>query len=325
MTPIFWYFLLGFIIFIQLIVFMVVKTLGGPTFWEYIKSKMPWSNVKGGWFLKVNRDNRITFIWKAIPKNKQIKIKSGKSKDQDIYADLNKVRMYRDEDGAPVYMLTEDLPFTIFVKKYALETQLQKSSNIRNLIQEIRKSKDEEQKRQFVMAINDFLKDLREEFTYLPEGLSIIEGINILLKKDKDIQWDKILEGFNNLEDVINSRNYSFVNINDIFKSSEFVEQNNKNLINAFLTGYYEGQRDNAKVMDIVILILVIVSMMLSGYTIYKVGKVQESIDKITPMIQSSSKALDLLPKDINGHIVVVPSNDVKITNVGNTNITGGR
>jgi hypothetical protein len=92
-----------------------------------------------------------------------------------------------------------------------------------------------------------------------------------------------------------------------------------------FLTGYYEGQRANKiNIMDIILICLVVVSMILSGYAIYKIGQVQEALDGIIPQINSSSKALDMLPKDINGHVLIMPSNDIQDINPANTNITRG-
>jgi hypothetical protein len=157
MLPLFWYFILGFIIFIQFIVYWITRILGGPTFWEYIKSKLPWSKVSGAWFVKCNRDNRLTFEWKKVPKDKKIKISSGKTKEQDIYADISKVRMYKDEDGAPVYILEEDLPFSLFIKKYALDEYILRIESIKLAITELKKTKDVELKREFVASVKQLL------------------------------------------------------------------------------------------------------------------------------------------------------------------------
>ena len=325
MTPLFWYVLLGFVIFVQLIVYWVTRILGGATFWEYIKSKLPWSKVSGAWFLKCNRDNRLTFEWKKVPKNKRIKITSGKTKAEDIYADITKVRMYKDEDGCPVYILTEDLPFSLFIKKYAFDNYLERINAIKSAIAEVRKPKDKDVKREFVSSVKQFINDIRLETIYLKEAQDILNVIDLKIYEE-NLDYDTLINSINELEDIISMRNYSFVNINDIFKSSEYVDQDNKNNINMFYTGYYEGQRSNKlNIMDIILIVLVAVSMILSGYAIYKIGKVQDSINAMLPKIDASSKALDLLPKDINGHVIVVPSTDIKTNiNPANTNITGG-
>lgn len=296
------------IVFLLLAIYEIIS-LGGKSFWNYIKSKFKGKRPTGGWFLKIGNTNRVSLEYKEIPKDRKIKLKSSSDKSEEIFADLSEVKMYKDEDGCPVYMLKEDLPFPLFVHKFNFDKIMSKIKIFKDFLATEKIDKNETKYREFAIEFNSFLVDSKLSCAYLHEALNVLSDLEIIMKsKDKDFV-NELVSNFNVLEDILITRNYTFVNIADIFKSSEYIRANQRNLINMYYTGYYEGLRANTNWKDILLIIMVAAAILAAGYGAYISHNMDKKVDGIQAQISEIKNILDILPKDINGHMVIMPEN----------------
>lgn len=289
---VFWLGLFCFFIIMSLI---MVLRLGGATLKQIIKSKMPGYKHKGAWFIQGYNNSKVKFVYKKIPKDLRIKIKSGDTPQEDQYASINEIYHQTDVNGTPVLFTLEDLPFTFFLKKHHLDDFFPKLKSMINLIDEIVANKKYEEAEKLKIIIKSKLLDMKKDLKYIPIA---IKNLEYVLKLDKQeihknkhsifilIEYRKYLL---NIREAILNANHQMVNVNDLFETVGFV----KNLTNMNFLAYQNGwlaatQTQEGKKPNILLLVLIILVGLISilgGYFSYQA---QQDIFEIQTQVSNS-------------------------------------
>jgi len=159
------------------IALVFILKAGGHNVRQYIKSKLPWKRFKGAWFVQVV-NNKVQFNFQKIPENKRIKIKSGKTPDEDEYANITEIQHQIDGEGVPVIFTIEDLPFTFFLKKHHLDDVYPELDKLIKYSKVCIAKNDFDTANLIKSRINDFIVKIKPKLKYIPnagETLNVIK------------------------------------------------------------------------------------------------------------------------------------------------------
>jgi hypothetical protein len=294
------------IIFFLGLILMFVLKFGGSTLRQVIKSKLPGFKHKGAWFIQSDKGRKVRFIYRKIPKDLRIKIKSGSVPEEDQYAHINEIFHQTDGDGVPVLFTLEDLPFTFFLKKHHLETFFPMIDEMINLIDEIVGRKAYKEAEQLKLIIKNKLAVMKSELKYIPSSAVELEQI-FNLEKNVDYQDKhaiililKYKQHLLKIKESILENNHQMVDVHDLFQTIGFV----KNLTNIAFLEYQNGflaskQTKMEKRMNTVLMVLVIMVGVLVLVGIYMSYSVSQDIDEVVLTINQQSDQINQLNQSL--------------------------
>jgi len=294
------------IIFFLGLILMFVLKFGGSTLRQVIKSKLPGFKHKGAWFIQSDKGRKVRFIYRKIPKNLRIKIKSGSVPEEDQYAHINEIFHQTDGDGVPVLFTLEDLPFTFFLKKHHLETFFPMIDEMINLIDEIVGRKAYKEAEQLKLIIKNKLAVMKSELKYIPSSAVELEQI-FNLEKNVDYQDKhaiililKYKQHLLKIKESILENNHQMVDVHDLFQTIGFV----KNLTNIAFLEYQNGflaakPTKMEKRMNTVLMVLVIMVGVLVLVGIYMSYSVSQDIDEVVLTINQQSDQINQLNQSL--------------------------
>jgi len=295
------------IFIVSMALFFVLKT-GGTTMREIIKSKLPGYKHKGAWFIQSDKGKKVKWIYKKIPNDLRIKIKSGAVPEEDQYAHITEIFHQTDGDGIPVLFTLEDLPFTFFLKKHHLDKFFPKLNDMINLIDEVVYKKMFKEAEELKLTIKNTLSLMRNDLKYIPSSIIEIDAIFNLEKqeayKDKHsiIILLKYKQHLLKLRESVIENNNEMVDVHSLFETVGFV----KNMTNFAFMEYQNGflaakqtkleKKFNTILMVIMIAvgILVIVGMIFSYNTGKQITTLQEQLGVNSQDIKSISDSLGI-------------------------------
>jgi len=294
-------FILGLLLFFTL-------RIGGTTLRQIVKSKMPGFKHKGAWFIQSDKGRKVKFIYKQIPKDLRIKIKSGSVPEEDQYAHINEIFHQTDGDGVPVLFTLEDLPFTFFLHKHHLEEFFPKVDEMIELIDEIVHKKMFKEAEALKLTIKNTLATMKLELKYIPDSIKEIEAIFGLDKQDnyKDkhaiILLLKYKQHLLKLKESILENNNEMVDVHSLFETVGFV----KNMTNFAFMEYQNGflaakQTQLAKkfntfmmVLLVIIGVIVIVGVYMNVQTGKTVTLMQTTINENATQLNQINQSLGI-------------------------------
>jgi hypothetical protein len=280
---IFWLILVIFFLFMALI--MVIK-LGGATLRQIIKSKLPGFKHKGAWFIQSDKSRKVKFIYKKIPHDLRVKIKSGDVPEEDQYAHINEIFHQTDGDGVPVLFTLEDLPFTFFLHKHHLDNLFPKIEEMISLINELAEKRLFAHADEIKLGIKNLLQDMSKELKYIPAAMHEIQTILALEKTEnfKNKTATSLLLEYKphllRLKEALQESNHQMVNVYDLFQTIGFV----KNLTNIAFLEFQNGflaakQTKLDKKVNTLLLVLIVLVGIISIIGIYISYNTQKQIE----------------------------------------------
>ena len=308
--------LLSFVLFLTLIFLALIIKLGGSTMWQIIKSKLPGFKHKGMWVIQAAHNQKIKFVYMPkVPKNYKIKIKSGEKPHQDEYASINDIYHQHDQQGTPVIMTIEDLPFTFFLKKHFLDnwfTKIQDMIDVCRLVIEKKKFQDAAEVK---IMVQQFVESLKPHVKYIPGACEKIEKIiNIdSNQKFKDKPPIVLLTEFHDLlygiKENIMQKNRQFVNVHDLFKTTGTIRAIQNAIVEAFHNGvlYMQQKLDSNKTDKLLFIFIIIIGVigLISGYMTYNtmntVSELQTQVSAQQVKINEITNTFLPIAQDIEG------------------------
>jgi hypothetical protein len=269
---------------------------------------MPGFKHKGAWFIQSDKGRKVKFIYKQIPKDLRIKIKSGSVPEEDQYAHINEIFHQTDGDGVPVLFTLEDLPFTFFLHKHHLEEFFPKVDEMIELIDEIVHKKMFKEAEALKLTIKNTLATMKLELKYIPDSIKEIEAIFGLDKQDnyKDkhaiILLLKYKQHLLKLKESILENNNEMVDVHSLFETVGFV----KNMTNFAFMEYQNGflaakQTQLAKkfntfmmVLLVIIGVIVIVGVYMNVQTGKTVTLMQTTINENATQLNQINQSLGI-------------------------------
>ncbi len=286
------------IFFLSLTIAFMLK-FGGHSFRQYIKSKLPGFKHKGAWFIQAGVNQKVRLVYKKLPDDLRIKIKSGEIPEDDQYATINEVFHQTDDDGVPVLFTLEDLPFTFFLKKHHLDDFFPQVDEMINLIDEITYNKMFDEAESLKLIIKNKLTEMKPSLKYIPNSiaeLNAIFGIEKSLKfKDKPaisilLEFKKHL--FKLKESILES-NRQFVNVHDLFQTTGFVKNLTKIAFMEWQNGFLAAKQTKMeKKFNTWLVVIVIIVGVLTIIGIYLTNSLNERLDVTQQQLNQTQTTL---------------------------------
>lgn len=311
--------LLVVVIFFCVMGIYIILVMGGHTFRQHLKSKLPGLRKKGSWHIHFRDDNRVRLDFKVLPKDMRLKIKAGKQPEDDQFSTVKEVVHIHDTDGSPIVTTMDGLPFDFFVKKLHLSEDITSIDDFVKAIDEIIEKKDMQQADELKLMLKKYLATLTIKIKYIADGVELIRNILFLEQTREYMNKPAILllpaykTNLLRLKDVIIERNETFVNVYDLFRYSGYVENITKIAFQEFQNGVLAAKQTlGIKVKDYLLIILLVATIIMMIVSITTMGKINKTLEGMDLRIAAQSKDVNkirdyLLPVvDVNG--VIVPN-----------------
>ena len=317
------------VIFILGLFLIFTLKIGGSTLRQIVKSKMPGSKNKGAWFIQSDKGRKVKFIYKKIPNDLRIKIKSGSVPEEDQFAHINEIFHQTDGDGVPVLFTLEDLPFTFFLKKHHLEEFYPKVDEMIELIDEIVHKKMFKEAEVLKLTIKNTLSSMKLQLKYIPDSIKEIDAIFSIDKsqeyKDKHaiILLLKYKQHLLKLKESILENNNEMVDVHSLFETVGFV----KNMTNFAFMEYQNGflaakQTQLAKKFNLFMMIMLIIIGVIVIIGIYMNIQTEKTMTVIQTTIYETSNHI----AKINQSLGITVTNDTnQAQNINDPNIPVNR
>lgn len=285
--------------FFLLLALVMVLKLGGHTFRQYIKSKLPGQRHKGAWFIKSGTDRKVRLVYQKIPDDLRVKIKSGEIPEDDQYASINEVFHQTEGDGVPVLFTLEDLPFTFFLKKHHLEEFFPKVDEMISLIDEISHNKMFDEAEKLKLIIKNTLADMKYHLKYIPTAMTEVESI-FQIEKEKNYK-DKhaivLLLAYKKhllkLKESILESNHQIVNVHDLFQTIGFVKNLTKIAFMEWQNGFLAAKQTKMeKKFNTWLIIIVIAVGIIAFVGVYMTNKLNDRLDVTTAQLNQTQQTL---------------------------------
>ena len=270
MQPIYIIVILSFVIFLFLMAILFILRIGGSTFRQIIKSKLPGYKNKGLWRLHCGFDHKVKFIYQKLPKNEEIKIKSGDKPHLDEYAKITDIIHQHDADGTPFIMTMDDLPFSVFLKKHFLDKWFPKIDELIVITRNVIDNKLFEDAADVKLIIQEFVQKLSPEIKHIPGGNELINSI-VELENNPDYEGKppiillveyhtKLLK----LKEIMLKKNRQFVNVFDLFKTTGYLKSLKNTIFESWQNGVLAAQQsqENSKSNKVLMYVIIAVGVL---------------------------------------------------------------
>lgn len=290
--------------FMLLILVFILKA-GGHNVRQYLKSKLPGKKFKGAWFIQII-NNKVRFNFQPIPQDMRIKIKSGKTPDEDEYASITEIQHQIDGEGVPVLFTIEDLPFTFFLKKHHLDALYPELNQLIKFSEACILKKDIETGNLLKSSIKRFLSKIKEPMKYIPNAKEEIMKIEALYQKNSSNQESSLLflidttKHLNVIKDLISSNNHQLVNANSLFKTTGYLKNLVKIMFMEFQNGVLASSQTKVdKRVNTVLIALSIITGILVIFSLFFSFQVNKQMTELTAQVNTISVNVDNLYSEI--------------------------
>lgn len=298
--------IIGVTVFMAMfLVIVFILKAGGHNVRQFIKSKLPWKRFKGAWFIQVV-NNKVQFNFMKIPENKRIKIKSGKTADEDEYANITEIVHQIDGEGVPVLFTIEDLPFTFFLKKHQLEDLFPELNDIINYTEKCIELNNFEVANELKSKINTFIIKIKDKVKYIPnagETLNLIRSkySQNSMKQESSLAFlIDVKEQLYILKDLIVTNNHQLVNANSLFKTTGYIKSLVKTMFMEFQNGVLAAQqtKQEKKVNTVLIALSVIIGI-LCLFSVFFSYQVNQQMTDMTTQINNIKSEVSKITSEI--------------------------
>lgn len=269
MQLIYWVIILSFVCFLFLMGIILILRIGGSTFRQIIKSKLPGYKNKGMWRIHAGFDKKVRFKYERLT-NEEVKIRSGEKPHLDEYAKITDIIHQHDPDGTPVIMTMDDLPFTVFLKKHFLDTWFPKIDELIILCRNVIEKRLFEDAGEVKLIIQEFVQNLKPDMKHIPGGLDCIESI-VQLENNPDYANKApivlLVEYHTRLlkiKELMLQKNRQLVNVYDLFKTTGYLKSLKNTIFESWQNGFLAAQQsaDNQKPNRIIMIIVIAVGVL---------------------------------------------------------------
>jgi len=303
-------------------VFGVYVLLGGKGYYEYIKSKLPWNKRRRfGHKLLFKLNGKLDWSFEKIPKDYKFKVREGKDKNDVEYAYASSIFHYKDSDGLPVYILMEDQPLNLFLKKHNLDEELKlldkyiKATSIAS-----NPGITTRQATEFKMELKKFIHKISTKLEYIPNATSVVKFLLVfddmpnVKKKSVFKQLKLYREGLYKLKDAIIEKNHTMLNVFDFYKSTDLAKKIRKLLSMSFDNGVmFANQKKQESNTNVLLVTLVIISLVISAISGFLVFNASRDVKLLSDTVSN----INTKTNELNKYVMTPPIND---TNIANTN-----
>jgi hypothetical protein len=260
-------FLLGILLFFALMGIVMILKIGGKTFRQIVKSKLPGATKRGMWRIHCSYDRKVHFVFQKIPPNEEVKIKSGDKPHLDEYAKISEIYHQHDPDGTPVIMTMDDLPFSFFLKKHFLDKWYPKLDEMIGLCYNVVRNKMHDDAAEVKMLVQHFVQSIRPELRHI-DGAS--DTINQILHLDKDPVYRNkspivlLVQYHNNLlkiKELMLQKNRQFVNVYDLFKTTGYLKALKNAIFESWQNGFLAAQQAQGESKSNKILLFILIGV----------------------------------------------------------------
>lgn len=304
------------------IVIAFIFKAGGHNVKQYLKSKLPWKRHKGAWFIQIV-NNKVRFNYMKIPNDKRIKIKSGKTPEEDEYANITEIQHQMDGEGNPVFFTIEDLPFTFFLKKHHLEDVFPKLNQLIKWTNTCINKQDFQTGNMIKSKIHDFIETIKTRVKYIPDAGDVVNDIKDAYVTSSHRQESSIaflLEVKPHLyvlRDLIKNANHQMVNADSLFKTTGYIKSLVKVMFMEFQNGVLAAQqtKQDKKVNTVLIALSVIIGI-LCLFSVFFSFQVNKQMTELTTKINTIAADVDNIYDEIGIDVnqVIDPTNISEIT-----------
>jgi hypothetical protein len=291
--------LLSFLSFLLLMIVVFILKIGGNTFRQLIKSKLPGYKNRGLWRIHCGFDKKVKFIYQKMPKKDEIKIRSGKDAHQDEYAKITEIYHQHDPDGTPVIITMDDLPFTFFLKKHVLDKWFPRIDELLETMNYVIENKKHEVGSKVKIAAQQLFLDMKPHVKHIPGAVDCIDAMidleNTPKYKGKPslIILMQYVVNCERLKELMLQKNRQFVNVYDLFKTTGFLKALRNVIFESFQNGFLAAQQTQPqKKLNNILLYVMIGVGVLSMITAYLIYDATKQITQIQTKVNSNSKTI---------------------------------